>query len=41
VQKVRRDVELALNHIMHRDNQESLLDKVKEMDFMAESEELY
>ncbi|XP_067305260.1 nuclear receptor ROR-alpha B isoform X2 [Pseudorasbora parva] len=28
VQKVRRDVELALSHILHRDNQESLLHKL-------------
>lgn len=32
MQKVRRDVELALSHILHRDNQESLLHKVKEME---------
>ncbi|XP_043089356.1 nuclear receptor ROR-alpha A-like [Puntigrus tetrazona] len=28
VQRVRRDVELALSHILHRDNQESLLLKL-------------
>ncbi|XP_026084187.1 nuclear receptor ROR-alpha-like [Carassius auratus] len=28
VQRVRRDVELALSHILHRDNQESLLHKL-------------